>query len=307
MLLTISAGHYLGAQCSGLTLRVSEPESLDCYRVRVPVWFGPGSTMNACDMLIEGAISGGDVTCDCDAGPPEKAIDIYLEASSSPTPGNIIIGLKPDGFEAIAAFQLAIGYDASALSFEAVLEGGLAGLGEEAYYHNPAAPGQVRFAWYDSTGTGQSLSPGQKLLSLEMEVLDEGGLDWEGIWPDSTLTALAFYADGTPLSVNLILPAESRPGGGLGAPPLEANALAVACRPNPFKQELHFEIAAPEAGPATLQVFHAGGALVFQREAHLEKGFNTLPTPEASGWPEGIYYFTLQQNGRVASGKLVKQ
>ncbi|MCB0580912.1 MAG: hypothetical protein KDD10_16565 [Phaeodactylibacter sp.] len=253
------------------------------------------------------AIKTGDVTCDCDAGPPEREMDIYLESSLSLTPGNVIIGFKPDGFEGVAAFQLAVGYEHEALSFVAVLEPGLAGLGEDAYYHNPEAPGLVRFAWYDSTGIGQSLSPGQKLLSLEMEVLDDGGFSWEHIRPDSILAALAFSVDGTPLRVNLVPPTESRPGGGFGAQPPQAGVLAVTCRPNPFQQELHFEMAAPEAGAATLQVFHAGGALVFRREAYLEKGFNNLLAPEAAGWPEGIYYFTLQQNGLVASGKLVKQ
>ncbi|MCO6492339.1 MAG: hypothetical protein J5I98_28230 [Phaeodactylibacter sp.] len=37
-------------------------ENLDCYRVRVPVWLGgPGNSLDACDMLIEGDISGANV------------------------------------------------------------------------------------------------------------------------------------------------------------------------------------------------------------------------------------------------------
>jgi hypothetical protein len=50
--------------CDDIMVRVSAPIQIDCYTVKIPVFFGGGNNFDACDMFVEGNVTGANATID---------------------------------------------------------------------------------------------------------------------------------------------------------------------------------------------------------------------------------------------------
>ncbi|MCR9102164.1 MAG: hypothetical protein NXI25_19570, partial [bacterium] len=97
---------YLPAQtvCDDVTVRVDPPTQVDCYTVKIPVYFGAGGNFDACDMFVEGNVSGANSTIErVEHFSPFSSSSVNLSsfsiqgpASSSTYLGNV---LAPPSFE----------------------------------------------------------------------------------------------------------------------------------------------------------------------------------------------------------------
>ena len=97
---------YLPAQtvCDDVTVRVDPPTQVDCYTVKIPVYFGAGGNFDACDMFVEGNVSGANSTIErVEHFSPFSSSSVNLSSFSiqGPSSSSTYLGnvLAPPSFE----------------------------------------------------------------------------------------------------------------------------------------------------------------------------------------------------------------
>lgn len=97
---------YLPAQtvCDDVTVRVDPPTQVDCYTVKVPVYFGAGGNFDACDMFVEGNVSGANSTIERveHFSPfPSSSVNLSSFSVQGPSSSSTYLGnvLAPPSFE----------------------------------------------------------------------------------------------------------------------------------------------------------------------------------------------------------------
>ncbi len=87
---------------------------------------------------------------------------------------------------------------------------------------------------------------------------------------------------------------------------LDGSGLHLTANPNPFSEFTYITYEMPESNSATLSIFDATGAMVYQKTKDGAKGVNNwiLNDSDLSGKP-GIYVFKLEYANETRSGKMI--
>ncbi len=92
-----------------------------------------------------------------------------------------------------------------------------------------------------------------------------------------------------------------------GVPVGEGHVLVANSAPNPFRNNVAFRFALPQAGRVLVQVFSANGRLVDTvADEDMTAGQHSVIWKSAAAQPSGVYFYKVFANGRAGSGKIVR-
>lgn len=85
------------------------------------------------------------------------------------------------------------------------------------------------------------------------------------------------------------------------------SVLIANSAPNPFRSNVRFNFALPQAGKVTVEVYGANGRLVETlANGVMAAGQHSLTWNPAGKVPSGVYFYKVFSNGRQGSGKIVR-
>jgi hypothetical protein len=123
---------------------------------------------------------------------------------------------------------------------------------------------------------------------------------WVAAWEDERSTGRDIYAqniqpDGT---LGMVMTSINNPAA--------TNNLSIKTHPNPFINEVTFDISAPETGNVVIEIYDVTGKQMEiinskKQDKNLSLSFNT------SDFPSGFYFYSIRINDHKDFGKLIKQ
>ena len=201
------------------------------------------------------------------------------------------------------AFQAGIRFDTEVLEMIGPSKGGLDYLTAENFGTERTGGGIVRVLWFSPDGQTPLAVPGTELFNLTFRAKKElADLGSHVFFDDTALASLAYDRDDREYPLELLA--------GTGGPAEDARqgSITASCRPNPFSQELAFEITSPKPCPkASLWVFDAFGKRLAYMEAPLAEGANVLTIDGASSLPQGLLTWQVRSPYGNVGGTLVKE
>jgi len=203
----------------------------------------------------------------------------------------------------LVAFQAGLHFDPAVLQFIGPSKGDLEGYTAENFGLTELNKGNIRTLWFASDEETQVIRENDFLFNLTFAALaDIPDLSNVLSLDDGVLENLAYDREGTEYSLSMSFSGEN---------PQATNAgkyIEASCRPNPFSQELTFDVTVPGACPkATLWVFDAFGRRLAYKEVPLVKGRNELLLEESSKLTAGVLNWQVRTPSGKASGIVVKQ
>lgn len=92
-----------------------------------------------------------------------------------------------------------------------------------------------------------------------------------------------------------------------GVPVGHGSVLISNSAPNPFRNNVAFRFALPEAGHVLVQVFAANGRLIDTVvDGEMQAGQHSIQWKGAANTPSGVYFYKVFANGRQGTGKVVR-
>jgi len=246
----------------------------------------------------------GDVNGDADTtcGGEEPSDDVTVTFNTAVVGNYLEVLVEPTSFQQISAFQFELDYDPTKLSFGSILAEDLPFVDSDIMHE--VAPGKIAFAWYDENGGSKSLQAGENIMKLRYQILGTGN---PGVSiNESRIPARAYKADGTVFSLSL------PSGGGQGQqayiPDSEAGAstVKIQVQPNPFKNDLSFQILSDERIEGELYIYDNAGRVIFKQRVEVFTGEKTITVEEVQKWAEGMYYYRFQTAQSSLDGKFIK-
>ncbi|GIV31808.1 MAG: hypothetical protein KatS3mg030_110 [Saprospiraceae bacterium] len=254
------------------------------------------------------ALKVGDVNLSCQAGCLDGPVVVEDRAAEQLALGVPSVGgergevlLVPFYWQSdmcADGLQMGIRFDASALAFEDVVTAG--GLMTKSNFGlKDAGKGALRLSWVSDMGVAvdADLRRGTELFVLQFRLLKDVA-DVRGVlWPDDeVLPNEAYGSDGRIYGLQW---AKAEVG--------TSGDFEVRTYPNPFADELSFEIIASSAGPATLMLFDSHGVRRWHRRLDLGQGPNRISLEDAADLPKGVLMWKLLRRGEKSSGYLIHQ
>jgi flagellar hook assembly protein FlgD len=91
-------------------------------------------------------------------------------------------------------------------------------------------------------------------------------------------------------------------------PPVGRGSVLISnSAPNPFRNNVAFRFALPEAGRVLVQVFAPNGRLVDTVvDGEMAAGQHSIQWKGAANSPAGVYFYKVFANGRQGTGKVVR-
>ena len=195
-----------------------------------------------------------------------RTADQMLEAGEE-----VRVDVSIEGFVDIAAFQCALDFDLTALSFIGLETASASSLTEDDFGTFHAAEGQLRAVMAHVDGA--TFPDGMQHFTLRFVALQSGAKLSEvmRVNEDEELLPLAY--NNELLSQPLVLAF----GNTTSNPELGAEALYLTVRPNPATDRtiVHFNM--PQAGDASISLYDATGRLVSVQNSFFPAGINDVP------------------------------
>lgn len=206
--------------------------------------------------------------------------------------GTAGFNIKASDFTNLSGFQFTIRWDAAKMQLESV-----AGNPLNAYFGNHRVnDGYLTVAWDEPSIDGVSLEDGALLLDLKFNVLQPSA---GTIRINSDLTqSIAYDAALDEVEILARNPSSGNPGG--------HELTLYPNYPNPFGAEgTTFNFSLKEDGKAKFSIFNAMGILVDKLEGNFVAGKNEMEWQPTDKLPGGIYFYSMESNGRKFAGKVV--
>ncbi len=186
----------------------------------------------------------------------------------------------------LEGWQTALSIDPSKLELLAV-----EGLPSEDYH---LQGGKLRLLWFDPAG--KQFARNESVFKLKIRALQPGYLSNAVIPLPDALASEAYpaAADRRPL---LLLFDENQETGSTIFPP----------SPNPFRDRASFGVVSEFAGQLRLEVFDISGKRILGRLQDVDAGYHTFSIDAAELPASGMYFYRAGINGKVISGKLVRE
>ena len=85
------------------------------------------------------------------------------------------------------------------------------------------------------------------------------------------------------------------------------SVLVANSAPNPFRNNVRFDFALPQAGKVTVEVYSANGRLVETlANGDMSAGQHSITWNSVNKVPSGVYFYKVFSNGRQGTGKIVR-
>jgi hypothetical protein len=185
----------------------------------------------------------------------------------------------------LEGWQIALNVDPELAKIE-----GLEGLPDENFF---ISENEIRALWFDAAG--KDFSREEPLFYLKIKALQPTSFS-----EILTLSAEKFASEAYTSAENrrpLLL--------GFGGK-IENDVAFFPPRPNPFGDETTFGLLLPRPCEALLEVFDISGKKIFENNLEMGAGYQTLALRAADLSGEGIFFYRIQANGEVFSGRLVR-
>jgi hypothetical protein len=82
--------------------------------------------------------------------------------------------------------------------------------------------------------------------------------------------------------------------------------VVVQTLPNPFSTTTNLAINSEQEGEGVLNIFSVTGSRMLEQHLYLSAGTQQIPI-NATDWATGVYFYQLQLNGEIHTGKLLKE
>ena len=230
----------------------------------------------------------------------------------------LIVAVRANVFEGIAAMQFPIIYDATKLKFKSIsaLTQDLPDFIFNQATGNPPlcpggspppcnssignpTPGKIAVLWFNAIGTGSYLDPNTTLFQIEFTVL-EAGTSNIFITPNSTPLISVIGSNNVPATfIYDVLSASEEPS--------TSNALAIKAAPNPFSEQTNLTFNIQKTGETQLIITDIIGRICYEEKKYLDYGIHGTEIANSVLPSSGMYFVHLFSNGQHSVYPIVLQ
>jgi hypothetical protein len=213
----------------------------------------------------------------------------------------ITLPVVANGNNEIIAFQAGIRFDPEKLAFTGPSKGALNGYSKDNFGLTDLQKGYIRTLWHTMDDEFQGFTKGKTLFYLTFKALTDIP-DFNSLiqLDDAVLTNYAYDPDG--LAYPLTLRA-----GAVTPPPVPNPLVRATCLPNPFSDEMTFEVTTAEPCKGSVWVFDAFGKRLSYKEVQFERGVNRLTDAVVPNLPTGVLNWRVETPFGGINGIAVKQ
>jgi hypothetical protein len=218
----------------------------------------------------------------------------------------LTLQFRLDSPEALVAWQMGVQFDPEALRLESALPDYLERFSPfKNLGATEASQGKLRLLWYDEAARPLAFVKDQDIFTLKFKVLHTI-TDLRSILSldDEVLTAAGFREDGSTLSLEMVQ-WDSETALAAGEQPIDHLQATVA--PNPFRDDLKFNIEMPEADYVDVFIFDAQGRIVANWSGYAKAGKIEVSFDRTARWGSGVFTWQVKAGRRTLSGTMVKE
>lgn len=232
-------------------------------------------------------------------------IRISVESKDVAEKEEITIPITVDEFKNIGALQFSLNWDNSLLSFkELVLTNSAISLSENNFNAESTNIGQLAMSWYDTNGSGVTLTDNLELFALKFNVI---GSIYQTAFIDITDSPISISAENldgemTVHKNNGIIKITSWPNAVID------NNISqdIIIYPNPFNQGINISLSERIESSLKIKVYEINGKLISITNAKVNKEANKINLDEDHFNGSGIYILEISSDKFVVTKKVVK-
>ena len=183
----------------------------------------------------------------------------------------------------VSSFQLGLNLTPTKLQIKNVLKGDLNSANDE-FDFEKTDNGEVRALWYNNKGKNKSFTEGVILMKFKVKSLTNVQNILNELKLDDVIVQNEFYDEkGNTASVKLSLEIDNNSSIN------DDNPYIVKVYPNPFNNDLTFDINAPKSEDATISIYNSFGGIVYTSKQKLNVGSNLIKISNAPSFPIGSF------------------
>lgn len=190
----------------------------------------------------------------------------------------------------ISGYQFALDLDIKALEFVGILDG-VAKLGNFGIF---AERGILTTSWID-----EGRSKNGALFTLVVKAKTDVQLSKALQINPQVMNAEAYNRENEVIGLALSF------GDNTSGINLDRGLVLEQNQPNPFRAEAQIGFWLPQTGEATLNIYDVTGRVVKSFRQSFDRGYNQLLVKHTDLPADGVYYYTLMQNGATATRKMI--
>lgn len=263
-------------------------------------------------------IKTGDVNCNAELNEENNDLspdETFSALAHAPIATNqvFVLNIRALGNTPVTAWQMGVDFAEDSLQILEVLPGNSGegfSIDNFGMTHLPA--GEFRALNYNTSGGTTNLD-NKILFKLRVKALKPvTNVGQRFRLKNSVLTEHFYAPDGEEID-NISLQLEVQTG--LSTPPIaggnhttisESGFSLLSCRPSPFTSSLNVDFFLSEDAKITISLYDSQGKLVADKSADFLQGENTLGLDNLGELPAGLYWYRLDAEGQILSGKTIK-
>jgi Dockerin type I domain len=215
---------------------------------------------------------------------------------------NLTLSLKAEYAGQISSFQVGFNLSPTKLQLKNVLKGDLKTASDE-FDSDIKTNGEIRALWYNNKGKNRNFTEGVTLMKIKVKSVADIQDILNDFKMDDALVQNNFYDEnGNAASVKLTLEIDDV----ADVADVEDNPYTVKTYPNPFKNELTFEINAPKSEDAVITIYNAFGSVLSVTKKNLSEGVNLININNTNSFPMGSLSYTIKTPTQLLNGYLTK-
>ncbi|MEO1410121.1 MAG: T9SS type A sorting domain-containing protein [Bacteroidota bacterium] len=215
---------------------------------------------------------------------------------------SVTVSVTADNFEDISAFSLGLFIDPTVLQVESIIPGSLPNYQLSDFGITQLSEGKLRTLWLAPSTQGHSLSREQALFHLNLRTLAPLNDLLQHLQLREDILGAEFI-NSQPLVIENQLHlniAEQAP-----SPQPNADHRDLRVAPNPFTDELIFQLNAPQAEVIQLSIFDILGRLILTQSYEVQLGQQQFKVNQLSQLPPGTFWYQLRGEQWEEQGRLI--
>jgi Secretion system C-terminal sorting domain/Dockerin type I domain len=222
-----------------------------------------------------------------------------VQANQLKSQKNVTLALKAKYEGDISSFQVGLKLSPTKMQLKKVVTGDFKSKTDE-FEATKTDNGEVRALWYDNKAKNKDFTEGVTLMKFKVKTLDNIQEILNELKLDDIVLHNAFYGvDDNKVSVDLSLELDE-------SEEVEENPYSVRSYPNPFNNELNFEIKTSKNEEATITIYNAFGSVLSTTNKNLNEGINVINISNTNRFPIGSLSYTVKTQTQLLNGYLTK-
>jgi Secretion system C-terminal sorting domain len=212
---------------------------------------------------------------------------------------SVTLSLKAEYAGQISSFQVGFNLSPTKLQLKKILKGDLKTASDE-FDSDITTNGEIRALWYNNKGKNKNFTEGVTLMKIKVKSVADIQDILNDFKMDDALVQNNFYDEnGNTASVKLTLEIDN-------AADVEDSPYTVKTYPNPFKNELTFEINTPKSEDAVITIYNAFGSVLSVTKKNLNEGVNLININNTDSFPMGSLSYTIKTPTQLLNGYVTK-